>query len=65
MDWNSNHWEPYDSSASPRFEVRISREENDAEYKKRVADETAISAAGDERDRKEFERLQSKFGAKK
>jgi len=64
MEWDGDYWAPYCDSPSPRYEVKAMREETDAEYDKRVAEETAACAIRDARERKEFERLQAKFGAK-
>lgn len=64
LDWDPDHWFPYDSSPSPRFRIRIDREETDEEYKARLEQERKIKEDQDERDRKEFERLKKKFEAK-
>jgi hypothetical protein len=64
LSWDPNFWYQYDSSPSPRFNVSINREETDAEYDKRILNEKTNASMQEERERKEFERLQSKFGAK-
>lgn len=64
MEWDGDYWPQYSDSPSPRFEVKIMREETDAEYNKRVAQEEKDQSAREAHERKEFERLQAKFGAK-
>jgi hypothetical protein len=65
LNWDGDHWPQYSDSPSPRYEININREETDVEYQKRIADETLKQTLQDARDRKELERLQAKFGAKK
>ena len=64
LNWDGDHWPRYSDSPSPRYEININREETDAEYQKRIADETLKETLQDSRDRKEYARLQGKFGAK-
>ena len=65
LDWDPDYWPQYNDGPAPRYNVKINREETDKEYDKRITEETAACAVRDERERKEFERLQAKFGAKK
>lgn len=62
LNWNADHWPLNSDSPSPRYEININREETDAEYQKRIADETLKEILQDSRDRKEYDRLQRKFG---
>lgn len=62
LDWDMYHYEPYDTSPSPRYRVLVTRLETDEEYAKRLAEEAAQQQARDARDRAEFERLQQRFG---
>jgi len=62
--WDPDHWPQYNDSPSPQYDIMVSREETDEEYKKRVEQEATQKAAQDERDRKEFERLSKKLGVK-
>lgn len=64
LSWQPNHWEAYDSSPSPRFEIQISRLETDDEYAARLQAATQRLAEQAEQERKEFERLALKFGKK-
>lgn len=64
LDWDSNYYYPYESNPSPRFHIRVSREENDKEYSDRVARNKAENAAREVREKAEFERLAKKYGAK-
>jgi hypothetical protein len=65
FDWDSDHWEPYHSSPSPRFNIKKKREETSAEYEKRIQEEDLRKNSQETREREEFERLQRKFGGKK
>ena len=64
LDWDPDYWPQYNDGPSPRYNVKISREETDVEFDKRIAKDAADISARDARERKEFERLQAKFGAK-
>ncbi len=65
LSWDPDRWHQYDSSPSPTYWLKISREETDAEYDKRILDEKTKASMQEEHERKEFERLQAKFGEKK
>ena len=65
LDWDSNHWEQYDTNPSPQYVLRIQREETDAEYAERREKIKKYDKLTEEHDRAEFERLQAKFGEKK
>ena len=64
LNWDGDHWQRYSDSPSPRYEININREETDVEYQKRIADETLKQTQQDARDKKEYDRLQKKFGVK-
>ena len=64
LKWNGDHWPQYSDSPCPRYEINITREETDVEYQKRIADETLKQTQQDARDKKEYDRLQKKFGVK-
>lgn len=64
LNWDGNHYEPYDENPSPRFEIQINREETDAECDLRLQKMENYNKIQEERERKEFERLQAKFGGK-
>ena len=64
LNWNGDYWAQYSDSPSPRYEININREETDVEYQKRIADETLKQTQQDARDKKEYDRLQKKFGVK-
>jgi hypothetical protein len=53
---------PYDDN-DYYHHITIKREETDEEFQKRLAEEKARQDAIDERERKEFERLNKKFGS--
>lgn len=62
LNYDRNGSDPY--SDSPEFQIQVQREETDEEYEKRIRDEKEWIDSRDKHDRKEFERLQKKFGAK-
>lgn len=62
--WDGDFWPRYSDSVSPRYEIKISREETDAEYEHRRADEVKMTEKQDARDKAEFKRLQKMFGVK-
>jgi len=64
IEWEPDYWPQYNDSPSPRFNLKIEREETDTEYSMRVAKEKEHKAALTERDRKEYERLKKQFGEK-
>lgn len=53
----------YDCSCSPSYVLYGKRYETDLEYNFRLKQEAKVKANQEERERKEFERLQAKFGA--
>jgi hypothetical protein len=65
LNWDPDYWPQYNDSPSPRYEIKIDREETDAEYEKRIEAENFSKNLHEAREREEFERLQKKFGAKK
>jgi hypothetical protein len=63
--YNKDYYYSYDNSPTPMYIVKITREETDEEYDKRMAEERARETAAAEQERKEFERLKVKFGSGK
>lgn len=64
LSWDADYWPQYQDSPSPRYDVKISREETDAEYEDRIRKEQEQKDAIERRERADFERLQKKFGSK-
>ncbi len=64
LDFDSEYYEPYDTTPRPRYSVIVCRPETDHEMKNRIAQEQAYNEARLERDRKEFERLSAQFNRK-
>ena len=64
FNWDPDYWPQYNDSPSPRYEIKIDREETDGEQAIRLEKEAIAKSAQENRERKEFERLQKKFGAK-
>jgi hypothetical protein len=64
LEYNPRFYYDYDNEPSPRYEVVISREETDAEAKQRLMKEAEEIRKRNEHERKEFERLAKKYGAK-
>lgn len=64
LDYNRHFYYDYDNEPTPRYELYIKREENDAEVKQRLMEEAEYTRQREERERAEFERLSQKFGAK-
>jgi beta-phosphoglucomutase-like phosphatase (HAD superfamily) len=62
--YNAHFYYPYESSPSPRYEITIKREENDAELNKRLVEEAEQTRQREKRELEEFKRLSEKFGAK-
>lgn len=54
--------EPYDTKDYPVFNMSYHRLENEEEKNKRESKETAIRKMQEDHERKEYERLQKKFG---
>ena len=65
LSWDGYHREPYSTEPSPRFEIKINREEIDEEFDKRIEREALQQSQQEARELAELERLQTKFGAKK
>lgn len=57
--------EDYSDSDRESFYVYVMKPENDAQYDKRIAYEEKWAKDSEERDAREFARLQAKFGAAK
>lgn len=64
LDWDSYFQHAYDTSPSPRFNIKLDREETDSEFEARVTQEKAAREEREARERAEYERLQAKFGKK-
>jgi hypothetical protein len=64
LDYDSNYYHPYESTPSPRFNVRIERLETIPEWEKRVTEYETHMANVAEAERKQYEALKAKFGDK-
>ena len=64
LSWDPDHWPQYNDSPYPQYNIMEDREETDEEFEYRICREKIQQAVDDERDRKEFERLQKKYGGK-
>jgi len=64
LDYNAHFYYDYDSEPSPRFELYVEREENDAEFKQRLFEQAEYNRKREEAEKAEFERLSKKFGAR-
>lgn len=64
LDWDPYFQHAYDPSPSPRFYIKVDREETDDELNARLEQEEAQRAAREARERAEFERLSEKFKKK-
>ena len=62
VSYNQHFYYEYDNNPTPRYELYIDREENDAEVKQRLFEEAEHIRKREEREREEFERLSAKFG---
>ena len=62
LDYNKNFYYEYDNEPSPRFELYVEREENDAELKQRLFEQAEHIRKREEAEKAEFERLSKKFG---
>ena len=60
--YNKNFYYEYDNQPSPRFELYVEREENDAELKQRLFEQAEHIRKREEAEKAEFERLSKKFG---
>lgn len=65
LDYNSRFYYEYDNEPSPRFELYVEREENDAEVKQRLFEQAEHIRKREEAEKAEFERLSKKFGVDK
>lgn len=63
LNYNANFYYEYDPNPSPRFELYVEREENDAELKQRLFDQAEHIRRREEAEKAEFERLSKKFGS--
>lgn len=63
--YNKNFYYDYDNEPSPRFELYVEREENDAELKQRLFEQAEHIRKREEAEKAEFERLSKKFGEQK
>lgn len=63
LDYNAHFYYPYEANPSPRYELYVKREENDAELKQRLMEDAEQTRQRNERERAEFERLSAKFGS--
>lgn len=64
LDWDPDFYHAYDPNPSPRFSILVDRPETNEECADRTALEAAAVLARENREREEFIRLQTKFGAK-
>ena len=64
LDYNRNFYYDYDNEPTPRYELYVVREENDAEVKQRLMQEAEYTRKREEDEKAEFERLSKKFGGK-
>lgn len=62
LNYDKNYYHPYDSEATPSYEVIVSREETDEEFNKRVNEENQWKAKKEDDERKQYEALKKKFG---
>ena len=62
LDWDPHHYESYDPNPSPRFNLKMDRDETEDEYDDRVEKERKHASMIEERERQELERLQQKYG---
>jgi len=65
LSWDPDYWPQYNDSPSPRYEIKVDREETDKEQAIRLETEERKRAVQERLERMEFERLQAKFGATK
>ena len=61
LDWDPNHWYPYEDSPTPIYYLQECRLETDEEFAKRVAEEEAQQAKWDADARRQYEALKKKF----
>jgi hypothetical protein len=61
LDYNRNFYYEYDNDPTPRFELYVEREENDAELKQRLFEQAEHIRKREEAEKAEFERLSKKF----
>lgn len=65
LNWDPDYWPQYNDSPSPRYEIKINREETDEEFDKRIKHEALQQSQQEARELAELERLQKKFAGKK
>jgi hypothetical protein len=65
LDWDAYFQYGHDSNPSPRFNIKIDREETEDEYDERLQKESVQQSAREAQERAEFERLRTKFEGKK
>lgn len=59
---NEHFYYDYDNEPTPRFELYVDREENDAEVMQRLFEQAEYIHKKEEAEKAEFERLAKKFG---
>ena len=62
VNYNPHFYYDYDNEPSPRYELYVEREENDAEVKQRLFEQAEYTRKREEAEKAEFERLSKKFG---
>jgi hypothetical protein len=65
LDYNRHFYYDYDNEPTPRFELYVVREENDAELKQRLFEQAEQTRNREAAELAEFERLSKKFGESK
>ena len=61
-NYNQHFYYDYDNEPTPRYELYVEREENDAELKQRLFEQAEHTRKREEAEKAEFERLSKKFG---
>lgn len=61
LDWDPYFQYEYEPNPSPRFYIKVDREETDEELKARLELEATRQAAREAQERADFERLSKKF----
>ena len=64
FNWDPDNWPQYNDSPSPRYEIKIDREETDKEQAIRLEKEEEKKQSQEARDLAEYKRLQKIFGVK-
>jgi len=65
LAYNRNFYYEYDNEPTPRYELYVDREENDAEVKQRLFEQAEQTRNREAAEKAEFERLSKKFGESK